>query len=206
MTRHGAALTIERLACRRGGRPVFEGLSFAAQPGEAVELRGPNGAGKSSLLRMIAGLLPPAAGEITVSDPARPADEGAAASLLYLGHADAVKGAETVRAQLEVFADLFAAPRAGIARALSAVGLTALAERAGGSLSAGQRRRLALARLIVADRPVWLLDEPAAPLDAQGRALLGDLLVRHCAQGGLVIAAAHDPLPGVRARVLEIGR
>jgi heme exporter protein A len=206
MTRHAASLTIAALACRRGGRPVFEGLSFEAAPGEAVELRGPNGAGKSSLLRMIAGLLPPAAGQIIVSDPTRPEDEGAAASLLYLGHADAVKGAETVRAQLEVFADLFAAPRAGIAKALSAVGLTALAERAGGSLSAGQRRRLALARLIVADRPVWLLAEPAAPLDAQGRALLGDLLAAHCAQGGLVIAAAHDPLPGVRARVLEIPR
>jgi heme exporter protein A len=201
-----ARMVVTDLACTRGGQAVFEGLSFTVEPGEAIELRGANGAGKSSLLRILATLLPAARGSVQLDDPARDADEERTASLLYLGHLDAVKAAETVARQLGVWAALLGAPATRVREALKAVGLERLAERAGGTLSAGQRRRLALARLLLAPRALWLLDEPSAPLDAEGRAMLGALIAGHCAQGGLLIAAVHDPLPGVSARVLEIGR
>jgi len=164
---------------------------------------GANGAGKTSLLRAIAGLLRPLKGEIVFEGWADASDARRSACHL-VGHQDGLKGGRTAREEL-LFqsrwlgageeAALTAAARFGVSRQL---GLEVR------RLSAGQRRRLALARLVAAPRPLWLLDEPLAPLDQAGRALVGELMAAHLAGGGLILAAAHDPLP-VPARILEIG-
>jgi heme exporter protein A len=200
-----AGLSLSGVAIRRGERRLFEGFSLAVGAGEAVALTGPNGAGKTSLLRAIAGFIRPSAGEIGfrgVGGALEP-DEARRGGLHLLGHLDGLKGSRTAREELLFQARWTGADGAGALAAAETLGLTRLLDLAVRHLSAGQRRRLALARLVASPRPLWLLDEPFAPLDAQHRALFGGLMARHLAGGGLVLAAVHDPLP-VAARAVEL--
>ncbi len=181
------------LACWRGERAVFAGLSFTLAPGGALLLVGPNGAGKSSLLRLLAGLIPAAEGQLLWDGQDALADRVAHASRLrYLGHGDALKPALTAAENLGFYARLWGGD---VAPALAALGLAELADLPARVLSSGQKRRLALARLALAPAPIWLLDEPTVGLDAASVARLGLLLAAHRAAGGAVLAATHLPLP-----------
>lgn len=185
------------LACERGGRTVFSGLRFAAPAGGVLLLAGANGSGKSSLLRLMAGLATPAAGTLSWAGTAIADDpDGHRARLAWVGHADAVKPVLTVARNLADWAALAGAagtlrPGTAIDTALAAVGLGRLGPIPARHLSAGQRRRLALARLALSAAPLWLLDEPTTALDEDGVARLAGLLDGHCAGGGIVIAATH---------------
>ncbi len=194
------------LLCVRGERRVFANLDFAVSPGGLLVLTGPNGSGKSSLLRVMAGLLRPAQGALTW-DGAPVADdpEGHAARLHYLGHLDAVKPVLTAAENLAFWAALHGGATAEVARALAAFDLTALAEVPGGMLSAGQKRRVALARLRVAPAEVWLLDEPTVGLDTASLARLSAAIADHRATGGRVVAATHAPLEARDAETLDLG-
>jgi heme exporter protein A len=182
----------ENLALERGGRLVFSGLSFRAEAGRLLALEGPNGAGKTSLLRLIAGLAEPAAGRLTL--------EGGDARLTlaqqchFIAHQEAIKGGLTVAENLAFWAGFYGVSAADPTAALAGVGLAALADYPAQILSSGQRRRLALARLILIPRPLWLLDEPQAGLDQASFGRLSGMLEGHLAKGGLVIAATHLPL------------
>lgn len=195
-------LTADGLACLRGGRLVFAGLSFRLGPGEALVLTGPNGSGKSSLLRRVAGLVPAFAGRLDWT--------GAPGSIAYLGHQDAVKPALTVREALRSWAAMAGAAAgeapigAAIDAAIAAVGLEGLDDLPGRYLSAGQRRRLALARLELGRAALWLLDEPTLGLDAASVARLEGRIARHRAAGGLVMLATHVPLALDGARGLAL--
>jgi heme exporter protein A len=197
-------LTIENLAVARGGRRLFEALSFAVEAGEAIALTGPNGSGKTSLLRAVAGLIRPEAGHIGFSDGDKPLDpEDARSGRLHLmGHNDALKPTRSAREELDFQARWTGAATPSIEAAIEALELKSLLALETRKLSAGQRRRLALARLLASPRPLWLLDEPLAPLDTRWRDRLGRLMTAHLKGGGLVIAAVHDPLP-IAAR--EVG-
>lgn len=190
---------VESLAIERGGLRLFENLSFVAAPGAHVALTGANGAGKTSLLRALAGFLAPSAGRIrfTVEEPA--------AHTHFLGHRDGLKGALEVREHVAFWRDLFGGT-GDLKAALERVGLTRLTNLPARALSAGQSRRLSLARLLVAERPLWLLDEPAAGLDSAGKALLTELIAAHRAKGGVVIAAVHEPLGSPDVTVTLGGR
>ena len=190
------------LACLRGERAIFAGLSFRVAPGEALLLTGANGAGKSSLLRLLAGLLAPAEGQLLWDGADALADRpGHAARLRYLSHQDALKPSLTARENLDFFARLWGGdPDA----ALAALGLGPLAGLPARVLSSGQKRRLALARLALAPAPLWLLDEPTVGLDAASVGRLGGLLARHRSAGGMVLAATHLPLPMPAARELAL--
>ncbi|RAI59521.1 heme ABC exporter ATP-binding protein CcmA [Roseicella frigidaeris] len=199
-------LEAQELACLRGERAVFAGLSFRLAPGEALLLVGANGAGKSSLLRLLAGLLRPAAGTVLWDGADTFADRAAhAARLRYLSHQDALKPALTARENLAFFAQLWGGETA---TALAALDLLPLADLPARVLSSGQKRRLALARLALAPlrqpAPLWLLDEPTVGLDAASVTRLGGLLARHRATGGMVLAATHLPLPLPGARELRL--
>ena len=194
------SLSVEGLACVRGGRAVFGGLGFEAAAGDAIELRGPNGAGKSSLLRLLAGLLHPAAGAVVWTGE----DGAARPPLTYCGHRDPVKAWLTVREQLAWWRDLEGG--GDVEAAAASMGIGALLDVAGGLLSAGQRRRLALARLALAETPVWLLDEPAVSLDEDGAALLVAMIGRHRARGGLAIVATHRATGLPHARTVTLDR
>jgi heme exporter protein A len=193
----------------RGERIVFSGLSFRITAGEALILLGRNGAGKSSLLRLVAGLLRPAAGTITLDGGDAELSIGEQAH--YLGHQDALKPSLSVRENLTFWADFLGGakpPIAGadaVADALAAVGLGDLADLPAGYLSAGQRRRLSLARLLAVPRPLWLLDEPTAALDTAAQARLADLMQTHLAGGGLILVATHGPLGLDGAQELRLG-
>lgn len=197
-----ALLAGDELAARRGGRVVIAGLSLRAGPGEALLLLGSNGAGKSTLLRVLAGLLRPAAGRLTWEGEEIALDPAAhGARTRYLGHQDAIKPAVTPAEDLAFWARL----RGGEpTAALEALGLSALAGLPCRTLSAGQRRRLALARLTLGEAPLWLLDEPTLGLDTASVAQLGTLLAAHRARGGIVLAATHLPLPLPGARELPL--
>lgn len=195
-------LSGQGVTCVRGGRDVFAGLDFSAVSGEAVAVVGRNGSGKTSLLRLIAGLLVPAGGTIAL--------EGGDAELTlpehchYLGHRDALKPALSVAENLTFWADFLGGERFDAAESLATVGLDHAAQLPAAFLSAGQRRRLSLARLLTVRRPVWLLDEPTTALDVAGQDMFGGLMREHLSRGGLIIAATHAPL-GIDSRELRIG-
>jgi heme exporter protein A len=195
-------LSAAGLACTRGNREVFSGLDFYVSGGEMLVVRGRNGAGKTSLLRLIAGLIRPAAGLIALEagDPELTVPEQAH----YVGHQDALKTSLSVEENLAFWARYLGAATIGIADALRATGLDALADLPAAYLSAGQRRRLSLARLIAARRPIWLLDEPTSALDSAAQARLVDLMRQHLAAGGLIMAATHTPLGLDSARELVL--
>lgn len=198
-----SSLTAEKLACARGERRLFADLSFTVTAGQALALEGPNGAGKTSLLRLVAGFLAPLSGRVVVADAQGESADAEARTrrVGWLGHHDGLKPQLTVAEQLDFYARLYG-QRAG-AEALDQVGLTRQAELPCRYLSAGQKRRLALARLVMSNRPLWLLDEPFAALDTAGQALVAQLMAHHCRQGGIVIAATHDPL-GIRHESLKL--
>ncbi len=192
------------LACIRGGRRVFLGLSFAVGAGEALVVTGPNGAGKSSLLRLVAGLVRIGDGRLSLEGG--DAELSIAEQAHYLGHQDALKLSLSVRENLLFWTSFLGGVAAAAEGALSAVGLADLAALPAAYLSAGQRRRLSLARLIAVKRPLWLLDEPTSALDAAAQAMLADLMGRHLAGGGLILAATHGPLGLDGAKELRLGQ
>ena len=184
-------LAAENLTLERGGRRLFANLSFEARAGEALVVTGPNGAGKSSLLRGLAGFLSFANGSVRL-------ESGAAASLQeqahYLGHADALKAALTAAENLSFWAEMLGGTAANVAPALARLGLPHVADFPVRALSAGQKRRVALARLLVAPRALWLLDEPTTALDVAAQALFAGIMRAHLETGGIVVAATHAPL------------
>ena len=196
-----AGLELSRVAIRRGGRSLFSELSLALSAGEACALVGANGAGKTSLLRAIAGLVRLEAGEIGFGGAE--ASEARASGLHLVGHQDGLKPARTAGEELRFWARWGGGSDAALNEAIETLELASLLALEVRRLSAGQRRRLALARLVAAPRPLWLLDEPLSPLDARWRARFGEMMVAHLAGGGLIVAAVHDPLP-IPAKTLEI--
>ena len=190
----------------RGGRQVFAGLSFALAPGDVLVLRGPNGSGKSSLLRLLAGFLPPAAGHIAWAGEWVALDPPAHRTRLhFVGHSDAVKGPLTTRENLAFAAALSGAPASAAAAGLDGFDLGPLAEVPARYLSAGQKRRLALARLLAVRRPLWLLDEPGVGLDAANRERLERALAEHRAGGGIAVLATHGDVAVEDALTLDLG-
>ena len=188
--------------CVRGGREVFSGLDFEASAGQALAVTGPNGAGKTSLLRLIAGLLTPSGGSIGL-------EEGESELTLpeqahYLGHRDALKPALSVLENLTFWRDFLGGAAGDLSQCLSAVGLGHATHLPAAYLSAGQRRRLSIARLLVVRRPVWLLDEPTSALDTAGQNLFVGVMREHLVSGGIIIAATHTPL-GIETRELRMG-
>jgi heme exporter protein A len=189
--------------CVRGGREVFSGLDFEVVAGEALALTGRNGSGKTSLLRLIAGLLTPAAGAIRLEggEPELTLPEQAH----YLGHRDALKPALSVWENLLFWREFLGGEMSDASDSLATVGLGHAAHLPAAFLSAGQRRRLSLARLLTLRRPVWLLDEPTTALDVVGQSVFDGLMRDHLASGGVIIAATHADL-GISARELRIER
>jgi heme exporter protein A len=188
----------ENLACERNGRIVFSNLSFAVKPGQCVELRGSNGAGKSSLLRLIASLVPKAAGSIALDGK-----EDVTSALHLIAHTDAMKSALTVAENLAFWSAVL--DGTGIEDALKAFRLEALQHEPAQLLSAGQRRRLALARLFLKHRPLWLLDEPMTALDATSQDALRNHMREHLKRGGMIIAATHGDLGLIPDHTVTMG-
>jgi heme exporter protein A len=199
-------LAVEDLSIARGERILFAGLSASMGAGEALALTGANGAGKTSLLRAIAGLLRPAQGVIRFEQGGETveAEEARSGGLHLLGHQDGLKPGRTAGEELAFWAAWTGAGPAGVDAAVAAFALDPLLPLEVRKLSAGQRRRLTLARLIASPRPLWLLDEPFAPLDTARRVLLGERMAMHLNGGGMIIAAVHDPLP-IPARAVAVG-
>lgn len=185
-------LEVRSLAVSRGGLRTVEGVGFTLDAGEALILRGPNGIGKTTLLRTVAGLQPPTAGEILMGED----------TVAYAAHADGIKHALTVAENLRFWAEVFGG--SGIAAALEAMDLAALSDRPAGALSAGQKRRLGLARLLVTRRPLWVLDEPTVSLDTASVARFAAAIRAHLAGGGAALMATHIDLAIPEARVLDL--
>lgn len=194
-------LQIEDLALSRGGRRLFSGLGLRMEPGQACALTGANGSGKTSLLRAVAGLCAVDSGRIAFgnADPA----SARATSLHLLGHLDGLKASRTAGEELAFWTGWQGGTPSAMAAAVRRLDLHRLLDLEVRRLSAGQRRRLALARLLSAPRPLWLLDEPLSPLDARWRAEAMEIMAGHLSGGGLILAAVHDPLP-LAALALEI--
>lgn len=190
------------LHCHRGGRDVFAGISFTVASGEALIVSGRNGAGKSSLLRTIVGLVRLSRGRLALEggDP----ELSIAEQAHYLGHQDALKPALSIAENLTFWAGFFGAPAFDLGAALEAVGLAPLANLPAAYLSAGQRRRLSIARLIAVPRPVWLLDEPTSTLDIIAQDRLSRLMQSHLDGGGLILAATHGPLGLAKVQELRL--
>lgn len=187
-----SALEVTDLACQRGGVTVLAGVTFRVAAGQALVLRGPNGIGKTTLLRVIAGLQPPSSGSVTMPPE----------SAAYAGHADGVKAVLSVAENLHFWAQMHGV--SGIDAALAALNLTALRDRRAADLSAGQKRRLGLARLLVTGRAIWLLDEPTISLDTASVALVAAVLRGHLAAGGLAVLATHIGLGLPQAQALDL--
>jgi heme exporter protein A len=191
-----AGLEAEGLTCLRGGRVVFRDVGFSVRAGEALSLEGANGSGKTSLLRMVAGFLSPAVGAIRLrAKDAEISDADERGRYVgWLGHHDAAKPQLTARETLSFFTQLY---RGGDAldAALEEAGLARAADLPCQFLSVGQRKRLSLARLKLCERPLWLLDEPLAALDADGKSFAASLITAHCASGGIALIATHEELP-----------
>lgn len=191
------------LTCHRGGRDVFSGIDFAVAGGELLAVTGRNGAGKSSLLRTVAGLVRLTAGELSF--------EGGDGELTiaeqahYLGHQDALKPSLSVGENLRFWAGFFGQKSIAVEGPLEAVGLDALTDLPAAYLSAGQRRRLSIARLLAVKRPIWLLDEPMSTLDSAAQQRLAGFMRTHLAEGGLILAATHGPLGVEASRELRLG-
>lgn len=196
-------LSAANFACHRGGRDVFTGISFTVASGEILAITGRNGAGKSSLLRTVAGLVRIAAGDVVLEggDPELTLAEQAH----YLGHQDALKPALSVGENLRFWTGFLGGKAANTAAALEAVGLDVLADLPAAYLSAGQRRRLSIARLLAVRRPIWLLDEPMSTLDAAAQERLTDHMRAHLAGGGLILAATHGALGIAATQELRLG-
>lgn len=186
-------LTLDNVACSRGGLIVLAGVSISLAPGQALILRGPNGSGKTTLLRTVAGLQPPASGQVK-TDPE---------AIAYAAHADGIKGTLTVAENLIFWAGLFGTK--SIDAALQAFDLVSLKDRRAGALSAGQKRRLGLARLSVTGRPVWALDEPTVSLDTTSVALFAAALRHHLETGGAALIATHIDL-GLDGEVVDVAQ
>lgn len=185
-------IEVRNLAVARGGVTVLQGLGFVVSPGMALVLRGPNGSGKTTLLRTLAGLQPPVAGEIALAPDA----------VAYAAHADGLKSSLTVAENLGFWAAIYGGP--AIDRAVQAMDLASLTRRRAGELSAGQKRRLGLARLLVTGRPLWLLDEPTVSLDVASVALFAGVIRQHLSTGGAAIIATHVDLALPEAQVLDL--
>jgi heme exporter protein A len=206
------------LACMRGGRPVFYGVEFSLASGGLLALTGPNGSGKSSLLRLLAGLLPPAGGSVRLSSGAEragdgenimPEADGQRDDLMhYFGHLDGLKSVFTLQENLTFWRALYGSGEPdsaiSIGEAVARVGLGHMRELPVSVFSAGQRRRAGLARLLTAPRPVWLLDEPTAALDRDGETMLGGLMEAHLGRGGMIVAATHLALPVAPTQTLDM--
>lgn len=195
-------LTVSDLASERGGRLVFEGLGFGIGDGELMTVTGPNGAGKSTLLRIIAGFLRPSAGTVNV-EPASDLPRGA--HMHYLGHRNGLKTAMSVRENLDFWRSMSGASGMTPMEALERVRLDHLIDMPAAYLSAGQTRRVAIARLLAVSRPIWLLDEPTAALDGQSEIELGTIIEEHVSGGGIVLAATHLKLPIAANQSLPLG-
>jgi heme exporter protein A len=193
------SLRVEGLSLARGGRVLFDDLSFAISSGGYAELRGANGSGKTSLLRALAGFLKPRAGSIAYENVAEPA-----LALHFVGHASALKREASVRDHVRYWSGLFGASDFKESLSIAAFGLTKQADLPVRALSQGQARRLALMRLHIAQRPIWLLDEPASALDADGREMLAEFIASHRLQGGIAIAAVHEALGPEPAQVVTL--
>lgn len=193
-------LTGEGLAARRGLRTIFTDVSFAIRAGDLMTVTGPNGSGKSTLMRIVAGLMRPLAGAVRL-EPVQ--EHGIGAAIHYLGHLNGLKPDLTVRQNLDFWRRYHRGDDPS--GAMERMGVTRLADLPVSVLSAGQKRRTALARLLASPRPVWLLDEPLTALDAAAEAVLAEILNEHLAGGGLAIAATHRPLPVEAATALAIG-
>ncbi|MEL7258790.1 MAG: heme ABC exporter ATP-binding protein CcmA [Pseudomonadota bacterium] len=185
-------LSVQNLSITRGGIRVLEGVSFDLSAGEALVLRGPNGIGKTTLLRTIAGLQPPLDGQVEVAPD----------TLVYAGHADGLKSTLTVEENLNFWAQIFG--QSDIAPAIAAFDLNALRTRPAGLLSAGQKRRLGLARLLVTGRPIWVLDEPTVSLDTRAVEMFANVICTHLEQGGSVLLATHIDLGLDEAKTLDV--
>ena len=196
------SLSVKNLSCQRGGRTIFSGLSLEIAAGEAVLLRGPNGAGKSTLLRVIAGLIPAMSGEILLNGTAFTDRDDFQGQITYAGHLDAIKPQLTVAENLSFWAQLFEA--GNLEKTMQDFRLDEIADRPAHACSAGQKRRLGLARIAVTSRLLWLLDEPTVSLDTETTARFAATIDAHCAAGGIAFIATHIDL-GIEAQVLDIG-
>ena len=186
-------LIVTDVACTRGGIALLDGVSFHLKAGHGLVLRGPNGSGKTTLLRTIAGLQPPLAGQIAVAPDA----------VAYAGHADGLKATLTVRENLQFWSEIYGSP--GFDQALTRFDLEQLADRQAQNLSAGQKRRLGLARLLVTGRPLWVLDEPTVSLDAASVALFAAAVRAHLDEGGMALMATHIDL-GLNLETLDVAQ
>lgn len=198
-------IEVKALACQRGSQLILSNISFSATPGELVFLKGPNGAGKSTLLMCLAGLLP-YQGEICWHG--RDLEQRPGADIHLVGHLPAIKPQLTLSENLTFWANLNEGDPQSVPRALAAAGLGPISDLEARILSAGQTRRLSLARLLVAPRPIWLLDEPSAALDSQGETWLGELMADHLSKGGIIIGATHldFEIPGFTPKTVILER